>query len=133
MNGIWLDHFQGRIPRQQYTVHLSAGEEKGLIVTLESDQCEVVIEFGAVHAVQMLDEGVQLQGEDTEQFAALREQNFPSTIYEIEQGEFGRFVEAQMGSELYQALGCRQYHIVTMNYVICVVSLWEPQITVTEK
>ena len=133
MNGNWLDTFRGIIPRQTYTAHLSAGEEKGLIVTLSGDLYEVTINFGAVQAVQMLDEGVLLNGEDTEQLKTLRDQDFPSTLYEIENGNFGHLIETQMGSDLYHALGCRQYNIVTLNYVIFVVSLWEPQITVTQK
>lgn len=133
MNGIWLDSFQGIIPKQTYTTRLSAGEEKGLIVTLESNQCNVIINFGVVQAIQMLDEGVQLNSEDTEQLRILRAQGFPSTIYGIEHGDFGRFVESQMGSELYSALGCRQYNIVTLNYGICIVTLGEPEIRVTPK
>lgn len=133
MNGIWLDNFQDRIPRQQYSVQLSAGEETGLIITLTSNQCEVVIGFGAVHAFQMLDEGVLLQGADSEQFAAIRDQKFPSTIYEIKNGDFSRFVESQMGHELFSALDHKQYIIVTLNYVISIVTPWEPEITVTQK
>lgn len=133
MNGTWHDNFQGIIPRQTYTARLSAGEEKGLVVTLDSDQFEITIRFGAVHAVQMLDEGVQLNGKVTEQLRILRSQGFPSTIYEIENGDFGRFIQSQMGSELYNALGCRQYNMVTLNYVICVASLSKPEISIAAK
>lgn len=133
MNGIWHDTFQGRIPQQKYTAHLSAGEENGLIVTLDSDLFEVTIRFGAVHAFQMLDEGVLLQGEDTEQLRVLREQGFPSTIYEIENGDFGLYVAFNMGTELYRPSNCRQYNIVTMNYVIFVVTCWVPEIRVAQK
>lgn len=133
MNGIWLDKFQGIIPKQTYTAHLSNGEEKGLIVTLDSDLLTVTLNFGAVQAVQMLDEGVLLNGGDTEQLRILRAEGFPNTIYPIENGDFGRFIEAQMGSDLYHALNCRQYNIVTLNYVIFIVSPWEPEITITQK
>lgn len=133
MNETWLDKFPGIIPKQTYTARLSAGEENGLIVTLDSESFTVTLNFGAVQAVQMLDEGVLLNGEDTEQLRFLREQGFPSTIYETENGAFGRFLESQMGSDLYHWLNCRQYTIVTLNYVICIVSSWKPEITVASK
>ena len=130
MNGKWIDTFHGLMPRRDYTVNLSAGEENGLTVKLESTDVSVSIYFGAVQAIQMLDEGVLLQGRDSEQFASLRTQNFPSTIYEIENGDFGRFVKSQMGGDLYTALNHKQYTIVAYNYVISVVSPWPPEITV---
>ena len=97
MNGKWIDRFRGAIPRHDYTVQLSAGEETGLVITLKSENATVTVFFGNVQAYQMLDEGVLLQGQDSEQFAYIREQNFPSTIYEIENGDFGRYIESQMG------------------------------------
>lgn len=130
MNEIWLDTFQGMIPKNIYTVQLSAGEETGLVVALNNENTTVSVFFGNVQAYQMLDEGVLLQGEDSEQFAALREQKFPSTIYEVENGDFGRYIEAQMGRDLYGALNCRQYNLVTYNYVISVVTSWVPEIVV---
>lgn len=133
MNGTWLDTFQGIIPRHDYTVRLSAGEEKGLIVLLESENTSVTITFGAVSAFQMLDEGVLLQGEESEQLAAIRKQNFPSTIYQVKNADFGRFIQVQMGAELYTALQLQQYNIITYNYVISVASPWEPEIAVTQK
>ena len=130
MNEIWLDTFHGIIPRCDYAAHLSAGEASGLSIKLESNSAEVTISFGFVHAFQMLDEGVLLQCADSEQFAAIRLQNFPSTIYEIENGSFAGYLEAQMGASLFHDLHCRQYIIVTLNYVISVVASWPPEITV---
>lgn len=131
MNGKWMDTFQGIIPRNDYTVQLSAGEETGLVVTLKSETTAVIVSFGNVQAYQMLDEGTLLQGSDAEQFAAIRAENFPSTIYEIENGDFGRYIEVQMGQDLFCSLQLRQYNIVTYNYVISVVSPWLPEITVS--
>ena len=130
MNGKWIDTFLGIIPRNDYTVQLSAGEETGLVVTLKSETTSVTVFFGAVQAFQMLDEGVLLQGNDTAHFAAIRAENFPSTIYEIENGDFSRFIEGQMGHDLYSTLNFRQYTIVTLNYVISIITQWEPEITV---
>ena len=131
MTEIWLDPFQGIIPRNNYSVLLSDGEESGLVVTLKSEQAAVTIFFGVVRAHQMVDEGVLLHGEDSEQFAALRAENFPSTIYEIENGDFGCYIRAQMGQDLYDFLDCREYIIVTVNYLISVVTTHPPEITVS--
>ena len=128
---IWLDPFQGIIPRYNYTAQLSDGEESGLVVTLKSEQTTATIFFGAVRAHQMVDEGVLLHGEDSKQFAALRAENFPSTIYEIENGDFGCYIRAQMGQDLYDFLDCREYSIVTRNYLISVITTHPPEITVS--
>ena len=131
MTEIWLDPFQDIIPQYNYSSQLSDGEESGLVVTLKSEQATVTIFFGVVRAHQMVDEGVLLHGEDSEQFAALRAENFPSTIYEIENGDFGCYIRAQMGQDLYDFLDCREYIIVTVNYLISVVTTHPPEITVS--
>ena len=46
MTEIWLDPFQGIIPRNNYSVQLSDGEESGLVVTLKSEHTTVTIFFG---------------------------------------------------------------------------------------
>ena len=131
MTEIWLDTFQGIIPRHNYSVQLSDGEESGLIVTLKSEHTTTTIFFGAVQAHQMVDEGILLHGQDSEQFATLRAENFPSTIYEIENGDFGCYIRAQMGQDLYDFLNCREYSIVTRNYLISVITTYPPEITVS--
>ena len=131
MTEIWQDPFQGIIPRNNYSVQLSDGEESGLVVTLKSEHTTVTIFFGVVRAHQMVDEGVLLHGPDSEQFAALRAENFPSTIYEIENGDFGCYIRAQMGQDLYDFLDCREYSIVTRNYLISVITTHPPEITVS--
>lgn len=128
---IWQDPFQGIIPRNNYTAQLSDGEESGLVVTLKSEYTTVTLFFGAVRAHQMVDEGVLLHGQDSEQFAALRAEDFPSTIYEIENGDFGCYIRAQMGQDLYDFLDCREYSIVTRNYLISVITTHPPEITVS--
>ena len=131
MNEIWLDTFQSIIPRNNYSVLLSDGEESGLVVTLKSKHTTVTIFFGVVQAHQMVDEGTLLHSKDSEQFAALRAENFPSTIYEIKNGAFGCCIRAQMGQDLYGFLDCREYIIVTRNYLISVVTTHTPEITVS--
>ena len=131
MTEIWLDPFQGIIPRYNYSSQLSDGEESGLVVTLKSEQATVTLFFGVVRAHQMVDEGVLLHGQDSEQFAALRAEDFPSTIYEVENGDFGCYIRAQMGQDLYDFLDCREYSIVTRNYLISVITTHPPEITVS--
>ena len=130
MTGIWLDTFKGIIPAENYSVSLVNGEEKGLTVTLTGSMHKVTIDFGIAASVQMLDEGVLLQGADTPQLQSLREFSFPSTIYEIENGDLGCWLRAYMGDALYTAHNYRQYNIVTLNYVIRVVTRWAPEISI---
>lgn len=131
MNGIWLDTFKNVIPVENYSVSLTSGEEAGLTITLIGSMHNVVIDFGITAAIQMLDEGVLLQGEDTPQLQNLRKDHFPSAIYEIKNGDFSRYIESCMGTDIYCAFQYRQYNIVTLNCVISVVTQWEPKITVT--
>ena len=126
MDGKWIDRFHGIIPPQQYSVALSNGEH-GLIITLTGQEYTITIDFGNTDALQMLDEGTLLQGTDTLQLQQLRTAGFPDTIYEIEDGALGRYILSCMGPELFQH---KQYNIITLNYVISVVTQWEPEITV---
>ncbi len=132
MSEHWIDRFQGRIPRRNYQARVINGEENGLVINLFSKEYDIRIHFGIVSGIQMLDEGVLLNNEDAEwsDCDSLRDQNFSSTIYEIEDGSFGNYIAASMGDDYFQARKLRQYNIVTLNYVISVVSGDKPEITV---
>ena len=52
-------------------------------------------------------------------------------IYKIQNGDFDKFVK-QIGNELYEYLDLKHYIIVTINYVIEVITEWEPRIKVVE-
>lgn len=54
----WQEVFIGKIPKVVYQIQLLNGEKQGLIIELSSNQIRVMIKFGMVQAVRMLDEGI---------------------------------------------------------------------------
>ena len=130
----WLDIYAGQIPIEKYFVQVNNGEENGLVINLTGKEHQVSICFGVIHAVQMLDEGIELNLSDTRELGAsffeIRVQKFSSTLYLLRNGWFSQYIQTLMGEELFDALGCREYCIITENYSIYVVSSYEPEITV---
>lgn len=54
----WHEVFAGKIPREPYQMQMVNGEEQGLTIELSSVRTCVLIKFGVVRAVRMLDEGM---------------------------------------------------------------------------
>ena len=54
----WKEVFVGTIPKAVYQMQLINGEKQGLTIELSSSQTCVMINFGMVQAVRMLDEGI---------------------------------------------------------------------------
>lgn len=127
----WVEVFAGKIPKDKYELLLQNGEREGLVITLTSPRRQVSIAFGAVSAVRMLDEGVALDDLfDEDQIAAFRAGGFDNTIYQVVGGEFDRFVKRAAG-ELYDCLPFKHYVIITLNFIVDVITQWEPDITVS--
>jgi len=126
----WVEVFNGIIPEGTYTAELKNGDENGLVIRLKSKKTMVSIEFGLVSAVRMLDEGIILQGlfDDTE-LKKYKSENFKNIIYRVTNGDFEKAVK-EMSGEIYDVLEMTQYLIVTLNYVIEVISQTEPVIKV---
>ena len=54
----WKEVFINKIPKGVYQLQMSNGEEQGLTIELSKSNLCVWIQFGAVQAVRMLDEGI---------------------------------------------------------------------------
>lgn len=59
-------------------------------------------------------------------------ENHTITIYKIQDGEFGNFIK-KTSNEVYDYLGLSHFVIITINYVIEVISEWEPSIEILKK
>lgn len=130
----WVPVCPDAIPSQKYSICASNSDADGLVIYLIGSEYEVKIEFGFIQAMQMLDEGTNLNdspnhfvGDSVQQ---IRKQLFPNTIYEVHNSFFSRYIKNCMGSELYDALKLRQFNIITQNFVISIICRWEPVITV---
>jgi hypothetical protein len=129
----WREIYKNTIPAGQYWTLIRNGEEAGLLIKLESSENTVNINFGVVSAFRMLNEGIVLDGIfDENEISKYKRNNFSNTIYEILDGEFGNFIK-KASNELYDYLGLTHYVIITINYVIEVVSGWEPSIEVSRR
>lgn len=124
----WQEVFENKIPKSQYKMELQNGEEKGLVIKLISTRNNVLLNFGAVSAFRMLDEGIALNGLfDDEQINKFRDTGFANVIYQIEEGDFDHFIQ-QIGGGLYEYLNLKHYVIISENYIVEIITEWEPDI-----
>lgn len=126
----WEEVFIGKIPKAVYQMKMVNGEEQGLIIELTSTNVCVMIKFGMVQAVRMLDEGI-VQGDlysDTE-IKRYKDDNFSNVIYEIQQGEFAKQINKISGG-YGEILNLKHYVLITQNYNVDIVTEWKPTIEV---
>lgn len=129
----WEEISKNTIPVGEYQAIVKNGEEEGLFIQLESNEFIVDINFGVVSAFRMLDEGIVMEGllEENE-VSKYKDDNFSNIIYKVKEGEFGKVIK-NVSNGLYDVLGLEHYIIITTNYLIEVISKWEPIIEVVKK
>ena len=130
---IWKAAFPGMIPEDKYQTQLSNGEEKGLVIKLKGKKHEMLLKFGAVQAVRMLDEGiVQMDLYSGQQFDILKKEGFKDVIYEVVQGEFEKQIR-KISAGYVEVLKEKHYVIITQNYNIDIITEWKPEIDIVDK
>lgn len=128
----WIDKYSNIIPKDNYTVRLVNGEENGLTINLIGSENEIIIEFGLVKAIRMLDEGIVLRWLYSDrQIEKYKTEKFESVIYIMEEGEFSSFIE-KISGEYWDTFNVIHYLIITLNYNIEVISETEPTITIVQ-
>ena len=127
----WKEVFAGVIPQGNYQTLITNGEDKGLTLELKSSKSHVVLNFGAVLAVRMLDEGiVQKELYSDSEIEKFKKDGFKNVIYEVKGGEFAR--QIQMISDGYlENSRMKHFVIITQNYNIDIITEWEPEINIT--
>lgn len=129
----WEEVNKGLIPKENYQVLLQNGEEHGLIVKLEGNKHIVNIFFGGLASLRMLEEGIIppdiFKGNDFNKF---ENDKFSNVIYKVDDGEFGNYAKI-VSEDLYNILKMKHYVLITMNYVIEIITEWEPEIEVVER
>lgn len=94
---------------------------------------DVIINFGAVSAIRMLDEGITLNGLfNDEQIQDFRNKEFDNVIYQIIDGEFDDFV-GKISGELCDYLNLKHYVVISLNFIVEIITEWEPDIHIIEK
>lgn len=126
----WEKVTKNQIPKDEYRVSLQHGEEKGLEIQLLSESKQVTIFFGNISMFRVIEEGMALNDLfNCEEIGCLRSAGFPDVIYQIKKGEFYEFSK-KIAGELCDLLELKHYVIITMNYIIEVITQWEPEITI---
>lgn len=127
---IWKAIFPNIIPKDNYQVQLSNGRFQGLILELKGNFNCVVLKFGIVQAIRILDEGiVQNDLYSYSNLNNLKSEGFKDIIYEVTDGEFGKQIQ-NISCGYYDALEEKHYVIITNDYNIDVVTEWRPEINI---
>lgn len=128
----WKEVFVGTIPKAVYKVQLINGEKQGLTIELSSGQTCVMINFGMVQAVRMLDEGiVQSNLYSENEIQKYKDNDFQNIIYEVQDGEFAEQIN-QISDGYGEVLNLKHYVVITQNYNIDIVAEWEPTIEISK-
>lgn len=101
------------------------GEKNGHLVELD---------FGAISSYRIIDEGFLLWGNlviPEEVVKKYKPIQYPSTIYEIENGSYSKFIN-DISSGLFDIYEMKQYIIITLNYVIDIATRSEPIINIVK-
>lgn len=113
-------------------MQLINGEEQGLIIELSSASARVMIKFGVVHAVRMLDEGiVQRDLYSDSEIKSYKEDGFSNVIYEVQEGEFGKQIN-QIVDGYGEYLNLRHYVVITQNYNVDIITECEPTVEILQ-
>ena len=128
----WQEVFIGKIPKGHYQMQLINGEKQGLTIELSSNRTCVVIKFGIVQAIRMLDEGfVQSNLYCDNEIKKYKDDNFQNIIYEVQEGEFGKQIN-QISDGYGEYLNLRHYVVITPNYNVDIITEWEPTIEISQ-
>lgn len=126
----WKEVFVGKIPKAVYQLQLINGEEQGLIIELSSSHTCVIIKFGIIQAMRMLDEGiVQSDIYCDNEIQKYKDNNFQNVIYEVQDGEFEKQIN-NIADGYGEVLNLKHYVVITQNYNIDIVTEWEPIIEI---
>ena len=128
----WKEVFVGTIPKAVYQMQLINGEKQGLIIELSSSHTYVLINFGMVQAVRILDEGiVQSNLYSDNEIQKYKDNDFQNIIYEVQDGEFLGQIN-QISDGYGEVLNLKHYVVITQNYTVDIVTEWELTIEISK-
>lgn len=126
----WKEVFAEIIPQGSYETQITNGENKGLILELKSDNSHIVLNFGMVQALRMLDEGVVQKAlysdSEVEKF---KRNGFKNVVYEVEDGEFAKQIQ-NIADGYWETLDAKHYIVITQNFNIDIITEWKPEINI---
>lgn len=126
----WKEIFTGKIPKSVYQINLVNGEKQGLTIELSDSRVQVMIKFGMVQAIRMLEEGiVQRNLYCNNEIQKYKDCNFENVIYEVQDGEFLNQIK-NISDGYGEILDLKHYVIITRNYNVDIITEWEPTIEI---
>lgn len=126
----WKEIFVGIIPPGNYQTQITNGEDSGLILELKSNNNHVILNFGMVQAVRMLDEGiVQNELYSDSEIEKFKKDGFKNVIYQVKGGEFAKQIK-NVADGFWETLDIKHYVLITQNYNIDIITEWVPEIDV---
>ena len=126
----WNVVFDGIIPQDNDQTQITNGEDKGLIIELKSNNHHVIMNFGVVQAIRMLDEGiVQNELYSYNEVEKFKKDGFKNVIYEVTGGEFAKQIQ-NISDQYWETLDAKHYVVITQNYNIDIITEWEPEINI---
>lgn len=126
----WKEAFMGIIPQGNYETQITNGENKGLVLELKSDNSHVVLNFGMVQAVRILDEGVvQKELYSDSEVEKFKSNGFKNVIYEVTGGEFAKQIQ-NIADGYWKTLDAKHYVVITQNFNIDIITEWKPEINI---
>lgn len=128
----WKEVFAGVIPQGNYQTQIIIGEDKGLILKLKSDNVYIILNFGVVQAMRVLDEGVvQNDLYSKREIEKYKKDGFRDIIYEVIDGNFAKQIK-NIADGYWETLDVKHYVIITQNYNIDIITEWEPEISLKQ-
>ena len=128
----WREVFVGTIPQGIYQTQLTNGEQKGLILELKSNNSHVILNFGIIQAIRMLDEGiVQNELYSDSEIEKYKDDKFKNVIYEVQGGEFEKQIQ-KISDGYWETLDVKHYVVITQNFNIDIITEWEPILEVKQ-
>ena len=126
----WNVVFDEIIPQDDYQTQITNGEEKGLILELKSNNHHVILNFGVVYAIRMLDEGiVQNELYSYNEVEKFKKDGFKNVIYEVTGGGFVKQIQ-DISDGYWETLDAKHYVIITQNYNIDIITEQEPELKI---
>lgn len=128
----WVDQYRGEIPYSKYDAQFEISDENGLRIHLISDSYQILLDFGFVYGINILDEGVQLNYLPNCNMNAdiMPHTGLLSTLYMVRNGRYLQYIKYCLGQELFDSLNLQQFNVVTQNYNVMIVCQEKPNITI---
>ena len=126
----WKEIFVGTIPQDIYQIQVINGDEKGVVIELKSSNHRIILTFGMVQAIRMLDEGiVQKELYPDNEIEKFKDDDFKNVIYEVRGGEFEKQIQ-RIADGYWEILDVKHYIVITQNFNIDIITEWEPEIEI---